>query len=128
MRIRTTDTMPLPICGDPEPADGSPDPRFDRRVRSALANARERKASVADLRQMIVSARPQIIEAGTDTQGRMELSHELRAILAALEPDRPDLVAVRDRWKRVRGLLGPAAGTGRVAQVTDLLIVLLRAR
>ena len=128
MRIRTTDTMPLPICGDPQPAGGSPDPRCDRRVRSALASARERKASVADLRQMIIAARPEIIEAGIGTQQRMELSHELRAILTALEPDRPDLVPVRERWKRVHGLLGPAAGTGRVAQVTDLLILLLHAR
>jgi hypothetical protein len=28
----------------------------------------------------------------------------------------------------VLSLLGPAAGTGRVAQITDLLILLLRAR
>jgi hypothetical protein len=33
---------------------------------------------------------------------------------------------VRERWKRVRSLLGPAAGTRPTAQITDLLIGLLR--
>ena len=58
----------------------------------------------------------------------MELALELRRIVAALEPARPDLTPVREHWKRVLSLLGPAAGTGRVAQITDLLILLLRAR
>jgi len=128
MTSRTIDTIPLPVCDDPLFDGGAPGPPVDRRVRSALAGARERKASVADLRAMIVAARPEIVEAGTDTQRRMQLSYELRHILVALGPGpAPGLALVRDRWKRVRGLLGPAAGTGRVAQITDLLIVLLRA-
>lgn len=81
--------------------------------------------SVADLRAMVVAARPEVIAAGADTQLRMELSHELRSVLAALEPERPDLGPVRDHWKRVRSLLGPAAGAGRIALVTDLLMALL---
>jgi hypothetical protein len=134
---RTTITMPLPVCAIVDPAPGHPDPPLDqgaagppvdRRVRSALAGARERTASVADLREMIAAGRSEIVESGADTQQRMELALELRRIVAALEPARPDLTPVRERWKRVLGLLGPAAGTGRVAQITDLLILLLRRR
>ena len=137
MTSRTTITMPLPVCAIIDPVPGYPDPPLDqgaagppvdRRVRSALAGARERTASVADLREMIAAGRAEIVEAGVGTQQRMELALELRRIVAALEPGRPDLTPVRERWKRVLGLLGPAAGTGRVAQITDLLILLLRAR
>jgi hypothetical protein len=124
MTQRTTDTTPLPVCADPRFDGRGP---LDRRVRSALAGARERTASVADLREMIIAARPGITAAGSDTARRMELAHELRKILTELEPGRPDLAPVRERWKRIRDLLGPAAGSGPVAQVTDLLILLLRA-
>ena len=98
MTSRTTITMPLPVCAIIDPVPGYPDPPLDQGA------------------------------AGVGTQQRMELALELRRIVAALEPGRPDLTPVRERWKRVLSLLGPAAGTGRVAQITDLLILLLRAR
>jgi hypothetical protein len=124
METRSTDTIPLPVHPDRLDDGGGPS---DRRVRSALAGARERPVSAADLRAMIAAARADIVTAGTDTQRRMELSHELRKTLAALEPADPDLGPVREHWKRVRELLGPASGHARIAQITDLLLVLLRA-
>lgn len=57
----------------------------------------------------------------------MELSYEVRKILTELAAGSVDLLRVRDRWKRIRDLLGPVAGTNRIAQITDLLIALLAA-
>ena len=88
------------------------------------AGSRERTASVTELREMITTARPEIVEAGAGTDQRMQLSHELRKILEALADDRPELGPVRERWKQVRRMLGPVAGTGRIPQVTELLITL----
>lgn len=129
MRSRITETRPLPVCGTPPatPADPGRAASPDRRMRSPLAGARERTASVADLREMILAARPDIVEAGADIDRRMELSYEVRKILTELAAGSVDLLRVRDRWKRIRDLLGPVAGTNRIAQITDLLIALLAA-
>ena len=84
----------------------------------------ERAVTVAELRDMITAARPEILAAGARTARRMELFHELHTILAELSLEAPDLRPVRQHWKRVRHLLGPVAGSGRIAQVTEMLIAL----
>jgi hypothetical protein len=84
----------------------------------------ERAVTVAELRDMITAARPEILAAGARTARRMELFHELHAIMVELSLEAPDLTPVRQHWKRVRHLLGPVAGSGRIAQVTEMLIAL----
>ena len=89
-----------------------------------LAMTVERTATVAELHELVIAARPEILAAGARTAQRMELFHELQAILAELSLDAPDLAPVRQRWKGVRHMLGPVAGSGRIAQVTETLIAL----
>jgi hypothetical protein len=98
-----------------------PLPRFSGGWPAATA---ERTVTVAELRDMITAARPEILAAGARTARRMELFHELHAILVELSLEAPDLAPVRQHWKRVRHLLGPVAGSGRIAQVTEMLIAL----